>query len=88
MNLVTLMFKRTMDDRVLVGIRWLEHTHYAVYDRMDVQTASELSAVYAVDIPKKDVPFIAGDIIIKGEALRFYKTSMLAATGGTLYVVQ
>lgn len=79
-NHVIVRFQLTADERVMVGIKWLEYLHYLVVDRIDEDLFSQLAVVYELDVPAEDEVKVAKDVMLGGEAIRFYKTSMF--TGG------
>jgi len=80
-NKVVVRFQLTADERVMVGIKWLEYLHYLVADRIDDSLFDQLSVVYELDVPAEDRVKVARDVMLGGEAIRFYKTSMFNYTG-------
>lgn len=75
-NRVIVRFQLTADERVLVGIKWLEYIHYLVVDRIDDDLFSQLAGVYELDVPAEDSVKVARDVVLTGNAIRFYDTAM------------
>lgn len=75
-NRVIIRFQLTADERVLVGIKWLEYLHYVVANRIDNELFDQLAVTYELDVPAEDRVKVAKDVMLGGEAIRFYRTSM------------
>lgn len=76
MNKCIVRFSLTVDDKVLVGIKWADYCHMFTAERLDYNLFEHLASVYELAIPIGDATMVAKDVMSAGNAIRFYESAM------------